>query len=192
MFEIFENYLSERVTLGVEDVNLVRSLSIEKKIAKRQFILREGEPADHTNFVVKGLLRLYRTDFKGEEYILKFANENHWINDRQSYLTGLPAIANIEAIENSAVLSWKKADFDYLLKEIPCFKQLMKDLSAKNQVANQDRVYNSISLSSEEKYNLFIEKNATISNRIPLHMIASYLGVTRETLSRIRRQNVGK
>ena len=192
MFEIFEKYLSERITLGLEDINLIRRLSIEKKIAKRQFILREGASADYTNFVVKGLLRLYRTDLSGEEYILKFASENHWINDRQSYLTGLAAVANIEAIENSAVLSWKKTDFDYLLNEIPCFKQMMKDLSAKNQVANQDRVYNAISLSSEEKYNLFIEKNAAISNRIPLHMIASYLGVTRETLSRVRRQSVGK
>ena len=112
MFEIFERYLTERIVLTDGQLNLIRSLSVEKKIARREFVLRKGETSRHTNFVAKGFLRLYRTDHKGDVYILRFADENHWINDRESYLTGRPSTANIEAIEDSGILTWKKSDFD--------------------------------------------------------------------------------
>ena len=192
MFDIFEKYLSERATLTNKEFCLIQSLSVEKKIAKREFILREGEIYRNTIFVAKGLLRLFRTDDKGNDHILRFAFENRWISDRESYLTGKPSRSNMEAIENSEVLVWKKEDFDFLLKEIPALKEFMKTLVAKSQIANQNRVYASLSHSAEEKYRQFIEKYPGLFNRVPLHMVASYLGVTRETLSRIRRHFVSK
>jgi CRP-like cAMP-binding protein len=192
MFEIFERYLTERIVLTDGQLNLIRSLSVEKKIARREFILRKGETSRHTNFVSKGFLRLYRTDHKGDEYILRFADENHWINDRESYLTGQPSTANIEAIENSEILTWKKSDFDLLLNEIPVFKELMKNLSAKLQIASQNRFYTSVSSTAEEKYLQFVTRYPAIFNRIPLHMVASYIGVSRETLSRVRRASVSQ
>ena len=192
MFDIFKKYVAVQATLTSDEFERICTLSASKRIAKQEFILKEGEWAGTTHFVTKGLLRLFRIDQKGNAHILKFAHENRWINDRESYLTGNPASANIEAIEDSEILSWKKTDFDLLLNEIPAFKQLMKNLSAKNQIANQNRIYASISQSAEEKYHQFIEKNQTIVNRVPLYMVASYLGLSRETLSRIRRQALSK
>jgi len=192
MFDIFKKYLSERATLTEAELCLIHSLSVKKKIAKRGFILRKGEISRHTNFVSKGLLRLYRTDHRGDEYILKFADENHWINDRESYLTGQPSTANIEAIEDSEILAWKKSDFDLLLNKIPAFKELMKNLSAKLQIASENRFYTSVSSTAEEKYLQFVIKYPAIFNRVPLQMVASYIGVSRETLSRIRRISVSK
>lgn len=192
MFDIFEKYLSQRITLTCGEFGLIQSFSREKKIAKREFILRRGEICGDVTFIAKGLLRLSRTDDKGNERTLRFATENGWISDRESYLTGRPSNCNIEAIENSEVLFWRKEGFRHLLGQIPVLKQFMKDLMEKSQVVNQNRIFTSISSSAEEKYLQFIENHPAIFNRLPLHMVASYLGVTRETLSRIRRYPVNK
>ncbi|MDP4256342.1 MAG: Crp/Fnr family transcriptional regulator, partial [Bacteroidota bacterium] len=181
-----------RIELSGGQLSLIRSLTAENKIARGDLILREGEICRNIHFVIRGLLRLYRIDVKGNEHILRFAKENHWISDRGSYLSGAPSAANIEAIEESIILSWKKADFDLLLKELPAFRELMRSLSARIHIANLERLYSSISNSAEEKYILFIEKDRDICNRVPLYMVASYLGVTRETLSRIRRVSINK
>lgn len=192
MFDVFERYISAKVTLTDQELSLIRSLLVEKKIAKREFVLREGEIARYLFFITKGLLRLLRPDDKGNEYILRFAAENNWLSDRESYVTGNPSNAYIDAIEDSEVLVWDKQDFHTLLKEIPALKQFMKELVGKSQIANQNRVFTTISDSAEEKYFRFIEKHPDTFNRVPLHMIASYLGVSRETLSRIRRHSVNK
>jgi len=148
--------------------------------------LREGEISP-THFVTKGLLRLCRIDTGGNEHIIKFAHENRWVSDRESYLNNYPSTFNIRAIEHSDLLVWKKSDFDHLLSELPLFRQLMKHLSAKNQIANQNRFYKSISLTAEEKYIDIITHQLILYRRVPLHMIASYLGLSRETLSRVRK-----
>ena len=192
MFDVFERYISAKATLTDQDLCLIRSLSVEKTIAKREFVLREGEIARYIFFITRGLLRLLRTDDKGNEYILRFATENSWLSDRESYVTGNPSNAYIDAIEDSEVLMWDKQDFHALLKEIPALKQFMKELVGRSQIANQNRVFTTISGSAEEKYFRFIENHPDTFNRVPLHMIASYLGVTRETLSRIRRHSVNK
>jgi CRP-like cAMP-binding protein len=192
MFDMFKKYLSDRAKLSEEEFSLTQSLSIDKKIATREFILREGEVAGYLIFITKGFLRLFRTDKKGNAHILKFASENRWLSDRESYLTGKPSNFNIDAIEDSEVLVWKKEDFRFLLKEIPALTQLMKNLTEQSQIAHQNRVYDSISSSAEEKYLQFIAQHPSTFNRVPLHMVASYLGVTRETLSRIRKRAVSK
>lgn len=188
MLTVFEKYLFDNVAIINKDVELIQSLAVEKKLAKGEFISKEGETAKNIFFVSNGLLRLFSTNANGDECILKFALENSWMNEKESYSSGNPSKFNVQAIENTQLLCWKKDNFDYLLKELPAFKQFMKDLSTKGQVANQNRIISSISTSAEEKYFKFIEKQPEILKRVPLHMIASYLGLRRETLSRIRRQ----
>lgn len=192
MFEIFEKYLSEHISPTNKELMLIQSLSVQKKFAKQSFILSEGEISNSMIFIVKGLLKLSKIDNSGKEHILRFANENHWINDRESYLTGEPSHFNIEAIETSTVLIWKKSQFNYLMKEVPALKKLMKTLSAKKQIASQKRIYTFISHSAEERYYHFVESYPDVFNRVPLHMLASYLGVSRETLSRIRKRMTEK
>jgi CRP-like cAMP-binding protein len=192
MFDIFRKYLIERCALTEKELSLVQSLSVEKRLAGREYLLREGGVCRELVFVTRGLVRLYRIDKKGNEHIMRFAAENSWLSDRESYLSGQPSHSNIEAIEDSEILCWRKDDFDVLLKEIPALKQLMKALVTRNQIAGQNRIYTAISTSSEEKYLQFVEMYPTIFNRVPLHMVASYLGVTRETLSRIRRRHIEK
>lgn len=185
--QAFKNYLLNRVLLTADELKLIQSLAVEKRVAKKDCVLKAGDVCKDLIFVSKGLMRLVRIDKEGNEHILKFANENRWISDRESYLTGKPANCSIEAIEHSVVLVWRKDDFRNLLAQIPTLKLFMKNLTENSQIANQNRIFSYISTSAEEKYLEFVATNPTVFNRLPLHMVASYLGVTRETLSRLRR-----
>ncbi len=156
MFSTFEKYLSKRLLLSSEELKLLESRSSQKKIAKRGLLLREGEVCNKIFFVTDGMLRLYRTDPSGAEFTLRFAIENSWLSDRESYLTGNASASNISAIENSEVLCWSKNDFRSILAEVPLFRQFMRDLLEKGQIGNYNRIYSSISTSAEQRFRQFI------------------------------------
>lgn len=192
MFEAFEKYLKEKADLDAEEINAVRAVSIEKKVRKRQYLLQDGNVCHYNCFIVTGCLRMYRVTDDGIEHILRFAVENWWISDRESYNNGLPSRCNIDALEHCEVILIDKPDFLHLLTTIPKFKNFVDSLLAKSYDAIQNRVMGAISYSAEERYQNFIIRFPDIFYRVPLHMIASYLGVSRETLSRVRSQFVQK
>src|SRR5690606_40574578 len=136
--------------------------------------------------------RNYYEDEKGHEHIMQFAPENYWVGDRASLDLGLPSKYDIDAIEASEILLFKKEDFVMIRKNIPAFDDFVNESLKKNALVMQERIQANISLSAEQKYSNFISKFPSISNRVPLHMIASYLGLSAETLSRIRSQSAKK
>ena len=192
MFEAFEKYLIEKADLDAEEINAVRAVSIEKKVRKRQYMLQAGDVCHYNCFIVKGCLRMYTVGEDGIEHILRFAVENWWISDRESYNNGNPSKCNIDALENCEVILIDKPDFLQLLATIPKFKKFTDGLLARSYDAIQNRVIGAISYGAEERYRNFIIRFPDIFYRVPLHMIASYLGVSRETLSRVRSQFVHK
>jgi CRP-like cAMP-binding protein len=190
MFDIFRKYLEDKITLTNEDYELIESVSLFKRLRKRQYLLQAGNVFRFHAFVCKGFLRYYHADEKGQEHIMQFAPENYWIGDRASMDAGLPSKYDIDAIEESEILLLKKEDFEMIRKTIPAYNDFVNESLKKNALVLQERIHANISLSAEEKYNDFISKYPSISNRVPLHMIASYLGVSAETLSRVRSQSV--
>lgn len=186
MFEIFEEYINERTDLTAAEMEAIRAVSIEKKLRKRQYLLQEGDLCHYKCFITKGCLRQYRVSESGTEHILRFGIENWWISDRESYNSGNPSKSNIDVLEDSEVILIDKADFAELKTNIPKFRKMIERLEATSFDASQDRIMNDISYTAEEKYRHFMTFFPNIFYRIPLHMIASYLGVSRETLSRIR------
>ena len=192
MIDIFRKYLADKITLSDQEFELIESVIVFKKLRKRQYFLQEGDVCHFSAFVCKGLLRYYYVDKKGQEYIMQFAPENYWISDRESMASGMPSKYNIDAIEDSEILLLKKEDFEMIRKTIPAFNDFVNETLKKNVMALQERIHASISLSAEEKYSNFISKYPAINNRVPLHMIASYLGVSAETLSRVRSQSSKK
>ncbi len=192
MFEAFEKYLKEKADLDAEEINAVRAVSMEKKVRKRQYLLQNGDVCHNNCFIVKGCLRMYTVGDDGVEHILRFAVENWWISDRESYNNGSPSKCNIDALEDCEVILIDKPDFLNLLTTIPKFKNFIDSLLARSYDAIQNRVMSAISYTTEERYQNFITRFPDIFNRVPLHMIASYLGVSRETLSRVRSQYVNK
>lgn len=192
MFDIFRKYLEDKITLTNEDYELIESVSLFKKLRKRQYLLQAGNVFRFHAFVCKGFLRNYYVDEKGQEHIMQFAPENYWTGNGESMNSGLPSKYDIDAIEDSEILLLKKEDFEMIRKAIPAFNDFVNETLRKNALALQERIHVSISLSAEEKYSDFISKYPSISNRVPLHMIASYLGLSAETLSRVRSQSAKK
>lgn len=188
MFEAFEIYLKEKADLTADELDAVRAVSVEKKIRKRQYLLQEGDVCHYNCFIIKGCLRLYRVGEDGAEHILRFAVENWWISDRESYNTGNPSKSNIDALENCEVILIDKPDFVKLMMTIPKFRDFIERLMARSFDASQNRIMSNISYTAEEKYQNFITSFPDIFYRVPLHMTASYLGLSRETLSRVRTQ----
>ncbi|GAA4926611.1 Crp/Fnr family transcriptional regulator [Mucilaginibacter defluvii] len=190
MFDVLARYLTEKENFTPEDLAAVKQVAIPRRLRKRQYLLHEGTVSKYNCFVVSGCLRLFRIGDDGSEHILRFAVENWWIADYESYNFGEPAKGNVDALVDSEVLMISKADMDALCQNIPAFKRMKDLLDARCFDASQNRIFSSISQSAEERYFEFIKKHPLIHRRVPLHMIASYLGVSRETLSRVRHQNV--
>ena len=192
MFDTFRKYLDDKITLTDQDYELIESVSLFKKLRKRQYLLQAGDVWRFNAFVSKGFLRNYYVDDYGQDHIMQFAPENHWTGDRESMDSGLPSKYNVDALEDAEILLLSKEDFEMIRKTIPAFNDFVNESLKKNAVVLQERIHVNISLSAEEKYSDFISKYPSISNRVPLHMIASYLGVSAETISRVRSQSTKK
>ena len=192
MYEVFQNYLDSKINLSQEDASRIRALGVIKKLRKRQYLLQEGDIWKFHAFVLKGCMRTYAVDEKGQEHVTGFAIENWWTGDKESLLLQQPSRFNIDAIEDSEVLLFNHLDFDQICREIPVFNDMINAIVLKGFTALQNRVHATITLTAEEKYLDFVRKYPGFALRIPQSMIASYLGITPETLSRVRKQSAKK
>ncbi|MCR5889995.1 Crp/Fnr family transcriptional regulator [Hymenobacter sp. J193] len=189
MVEPFRSYLTSKAAFTTAELEQLEAAAKSRKLKRREYLLRQGEICRHMAFVVSGALRLYRTDEAAQEHILRFALENWWITDAESFRNELPAKGAIDALEDTHVLLWSKEDFEQLKREVPAFSALEEQLAGRHLEAQVNRLYTAISHTAEERYQEFVKAFPDFYQRIPLHMIASYLGVSRETLSRIRKQH---
>ncbi|MBG6236253.1 CRP-like cAMP-binding protein [Pedobacter sp. CAN_A7] len=192
MLTPFIKYLVDKIQLSAEDIRLIESVAKIKKLRKKQFLLQEGEICKFNVFVNRGFLKTFSIDSNGKEHIMNFSPEDYWAGDRDSLLNQTPSSFNIDAIEDSEVVLIKKEDLEMLCLEMPHFNNLINNILQKSFIVSQSRIHASISLSAEEKYKNFLSKFPMIVHRIPQHMIASYIGITPETLTRVRRNTVGK
>ena len=186
MYDLLYKKIKEIISITDEEFELCKALFLPKKLRKRQYLLQEGDVCKYNAFVSAGLLRSYTVDDKGGEHILQFAFEGWWLGDIYSFLTGEPSVYNMEALEPCELLLITKPSWELLLEKIPAFERYFRILIQNNLVATQRRLMGTLSGTAEEKYVNFINNFPGCLNRVPQHMIASYLGITRETLSRIR------
>jgi CRP-like cAMP-binding protein len=188
MFELLHQKFTEIIDLSDEEFEYTKTLFIPKKLKKKRILIEAGEICKYTIFVEKGLLRSFKTDNKANEYILQFALEGWWTADLFSFLTNEPTPYNIEALEDSELLLITKPSWDLLLEKVPAFERYFRVLIQNNLINTQRRLMSSFTETAEEKYLKLLKEFPDILQRVPQHMIASYLGITRETLSRTRSQ----
>lgn len=187
MFDLLYKKINEKTTLTPEQLEICRPFFTQKKLRKRQFILNEGDVSKYNIFVTKGLLRSYTIDEKGNEHILQFALEGWWTADLYSFFTDEPSLFNIEALEDSEMLLITRPSWEALLDKLPPMERYFRILIQNSLIATQRRLIGSLSETAEQKYIKFMNAYPDSVQRVPQHMIASYLGITRETLSRLRR-----
>lgn len=188
MFELLHNRINEIITVTEEEFDFCKTLFQPKKLRKKQYLLQDGDVCKYTAFVEKGILRTYTIDEKGNEHILQFSMEGWWVADLYSFLTNEPSNYNIEALEECELLLITKPSWDILLEKVPAFERYFRILLQNNLIATQQRLMGSLSETAEEKYTKLVTNFPGCIQRVPQHMLASYLGITRETLSRVRGQ----
>ena len=188
MFNLLRTHIEKRVQLTDEEFEVISKFFIPKKLRKKQFLLHEGEVCKNIGFVNSGCLREYTIDSKGSEHIIQFAIEDWWISDPNSFLSGLPSTYNIDALENSEVLLLEKSAREKLLDSCPKMERFFRILIEANFVATQRRITESLSTSAEERYLKFIKMYPKLIEQVSQNHIASYLGITPQSLSRIRKE----
>jgi CRP-like cAMP-binding protein len=187
MFELLYKKITEKIPLSEEEFEVCKALFTPRKVRKKQFLLQEGDVSKYQIFVNKGLLRSYTIDEKGAEHILQFALEGWWTADLYSFFTEEPSLFNIEALEDSELLLINRPSWETLLEKLPVLERYFRILIQNSLIATQRRLMESLSETAEKKYLKFMQLYPESIQRVPQHMIASYLGITRETLSRLRR-----
>ncbi len=188
MFELLRKKVDEIIAVTDDEFEYCKTLFLPKKLRKKHYLLQEGDVCKYTAFVEKGILRTYTVDDKGAEHILQFGMEGWWSADLYSFFTKEPSVFNTEAVEECELLLITQPSWDLLLEKIPAFERYFRILLQNNLIATQRRLIGSLSETAEQKYLNLIQVFPDFVQRVPQHMIASYLGITRETLSRIRSQ----
>lgn len=188
MYEQLVKSIGAKVSLTATEFDLCKTFFIPKKIRKKQTLLLEGDVCAYNAFIEKGILRSYTTDEKGNQHIIQFAFEGWWITDLSSFLMGENSTYTIEAIEDSELLLLTAAAREELMDALPVFERYQRLLLQNAYIALQARVNSALTATAEEKYLKLTLAYPDIVARVPQHMIASYLGLTPETLSRVRKQ----
>ncbi|GAA4324589.1 Crp/Fnr family transcriptional regulator [Flaviaesturariibacter amylovorans] len=190
MYERILESIGRRIELTEDEQQYFTSLLQVRTVRKRQFLLQEGDVCRYEYFVNKGCLRAYVVDAKGVERVLQFAIEDWWIGDMQSFIDQKPARLAIDALEDSEVYCIDKAGWTALLERVPKFERFFRMLLERAFITLQERVTSALSATAEERYGQFQERYPQFEQRLPQHQIASYLGITPESLSRIRKQRM--
>ncbi len=180
-------YLTSNLEIDDEMVLSIIQNYTTKTVEKDQFLLRKGEHCKHTFFVENGLLRQFSIDEKGKEHIQLFAPENWFVTDRESSFFNLPSAYFIQALEKSEVILLDENFFNLLSKKIPSFADFNNRLLHNHIRHLQNRINLLLSARAEDRYLQFIKMYPDILLRVPQTMVASYLGITPESLSRVRR-----
>lgn len=188
MFDILISHIQNKVSLTEEEKTELQAFFSVKKLKKKQYLLQEGDVCKCLSFVNKGLLKSYFTDEKGGENINMFAFEGWWISDFKSFINQEKAVLNIDAVEETELLMITLEDYDKLMLKIPVMDRYFRILYQNSLVTKDYRLIASNSYTAEEKYLQLVQKNPEMIKRVPHNLIASYLGLAPETISRIRKK----
>jgi CRP-like cAMP-binding protein len=186
MYDLLHKHFNKYVTLSDEEFQRASSYFNFKKYKKHQYILQEGDVSRYETYILKGCARIFEIDEKGQEHIIQFGLEDWWVGDMNSYFSRLPSRVNIDCIEDCEVLQINADNFEKMFDELPKLEKHFRKLFQSAFVASSQRIYSSLSKSASQRYKEFLENYPHIGRRVPNSYIASYLGITPQSLSRLR------
>ena len=187
-FDLLISSISKHISLTAEETEFFTSLLRSRSLANGEFLLREGDVCKYESFVVKGCVKTYYADENGLEHIIDFSIEEWWADDLYSFLTQTASKSNIKAIEDTDILQIGKTDLELLYKKTPKFERFFRILFQNAFIAQREQITQALSASAEERYLLFLKKKPYADKRFSQKDIASYLGVTPQFLSTLKKK----
>lgn len=186
------HHVAMHISLSSEERDFFVSLLQYKSVNRRQFLLKEGEVCKYSSFVNQGLLRGYTIDTNGFEHVLNFAPPGWWIGDMASLITQKPGVLYVQALEETKVIQLSKSNQEVLCTRVPKFERFFRILTENSLVSSYRRLTDTVSLTAEERYLNFCRKYPMLVQTLPQKQIASYLGITPEFLSKMKRSLLKK
>jgi len=180
--------IRKHIDLTTVEEDYFISLLKEKTVQRKEQLVKEGEACTYINFVQQGALRAFYVDHKDNENVIMFAIRDWWITDMHSFANEKPAMLNIDALEESIILQLHKKDIDQLFNKVPKFERFFRILMQNAYVREQLRIVENLSMPAADRYDNFLKKYPQFAQRVPLKQIASYLGITPEFLSLLRKR----
>lgn len=187
-FELIKKNIEKQIVINNDEFKFFSDFLIEKKISKRDYFLREGEVSNYTGFVNSGCFRIYTRDSEGNENVIRFAVADYWIGDLYSYLTGDLSSCNIEATVDASILMIHKDDMERVYEKVPKFERFFRILLQRSYVALERRFSADLTGSAMQKYENLLQKFSDIEMCVSQKHIASYLGITPESFSRLKKK----
>jgi CRP-like cAMP-binding protein len=185
-FDVLGAYLRARASFSDEEMEFVRRRFEPATLRSGEFLQRAGAIAKHAAFVARGCLRTYVIDPKGKEHVVQFAPETWWVADNVSLTSGTPSDYFVDAIEDSDLLLIDPRSHEAIVDNIPGYATALRKGLQRHAAAKDERIVSSISASAHDRYVRFLQTYPSLATRVPQWMLASYLGVSPETVSRIR------
>ena len=194
MYDALFKYIEDRTgeKLADNELDAIMAAFDRKRMQKRQYFLREGDVCKYIGFIVKGSARIFTVDEKGHEHISRFGLESWWISDHESLINLTPSPYFIEMLEDSELLIITLPNANELRNKSRCFDLTVRVLDQFQAIAMQKRIHAAIAMTAEERYCDLLRTYPQFLERFPMNMIASYLGLSPETLSRIRKNVIRK
>jgi CRP-like cAMP-binding protein len=188
MWEPLIKHLSKYNALTDAETGIIQELFKLRRYRKRQYILQEGDVSRYTSFILEGLTRIFRVDEKGQEHVVQFGMEDSWVGDIDSFACKTPSNYNIDCIEDTLVLQISKEQLDLLYQKVPKIERHFRILVERALVSATNRMSAALSKNAAQRYAEFMQTYPGVTQRVHDHQIASYLGITPQSLSRIRSQ----
>lgn len=185
-------HILELVNLNEDERKIVHESFESVHLSRKSFLLRKGDPSNHMRFVAHGCVKVFSIDEEGNEHVLQFGITGWWVNDLYAYLTEKPAHYFIQAVVDSTILQIHRDRLNLLYDQVPMMDRFFRIKTQSGYVALQERTIDAMSLTAEQRYRVFIERYRQMEQQIPQYMIASYLGITPEHLSTIRKKLIDR
>ncbi|WP_417291169.1 Crp/Fnr family transcriptional regulator [Corallibacter sp.] len=182
------NYIEQYIELTSEEINILSANVTERKYLKGQYILQQGDVCKHSSFILKGCTKMFYIDETGNEHIIMLGVEDWWVSDIGSFINQTPAEFNIQCLEDTTLAQFHHATIEDVFKRVPKLERFFRKVTERGLSAALNRIIRNFSMTAKERYIFFKETYPKIEQRIPQYLVASYLGITKEFLSKIKKQ----
>jgi len=180
------SHIEEVVSLTDEEWKVISQSFEYRSLKKHQFLIQQGGSVDCEFWIIEGLVKAYFIDEKGKEHILQFAMENYWVSDHYAFQYDLPADLNLDCLENSEFFCLSKENRERMCFQFSKMANFFRIKGHYGYVNLQERILSFLTQTAEERYERLLDRKPELIQRVPKKLLAAYLGVSRETLSRLK------